>query len=233
MAIVTANLGASANPDIDSIVDTTSYSNSSSTPPTSGMLIAKVVNYKLGGGVSVEPTISGWGLTWVKKGTSEATNNIRMTVFGANLSGSSAGVVTVSFGAETQRQCGVSFFYQTGTDVGNGVAQTFVQCVFASGTSNSPSVTLAAASNALNRPIFGVANSGVAAITPRTNWTELDELGSGGDTFGGPETQYRDDAYETTASATLGGSEVWIAVACEIKHAVAGGSNLIPLLGVS
>jgi hypothetical protein len=86
--------------------------------------------------------------------------------------------------------------------------------VTASATDTSASITLAAAGNSNNRPISGWAVAGSVSFTPRTNWSEMDELGGTGHL----ETQYRSDAFENTASATWGGSsQDWAGIAAELK----------------
>lgn len=45
MAIAFVNDGASANPDINSSTDAAAYANSSWTPPTSGLIVAKRSNH--------------------------------------------------------------------------------------------------------------------------------------------------------------------------------------------
>jgi hypothetical protein len=53
-------------------------------------------------------------------------------------------------------------------------------------------------------------------MAPRTNWTELDDMVQGGSL--NTETQYRGDAFETTASATWdGANRGHIGIAAELK----------------
>lgn len=219
-AVTFTNLGATANPDIDDNTDASSYSNASWTPPTSGMIVAIVVNVRTLSPPNV-PTISGNSLTWVQVANQSFDNNSQFTIFAANASGSTTGVTTIDFAGQVQRQCGVSFFQVNNSDVAGGVAQTFVQNVFNSGVgATEATVTLSAAGNSNNRPIFATWRSGTANTTPRANWTELDDLGGGGDSFVGPETQFRSDAFETTGSATWAVAETWRAYGAEIKAAV-------------
>lgn len=224
MAIAFANLGTSANPDINSGTDATSYANSSWTPPTDGLIVVDVIAKRTA--ALDTPTISGNGLTWVQIGSTLncGGNNHGLSRFAADASGSSAGVTTIDFGANTQLHCSASFYHVTDVDLTGGVAATFVQTVTATGTGTTATATLAAAGNSANRPIAAFFHAQNEAKTPRTNWTEIDDLaGSGG--IRDLETQWRDDAFETTATATWATSDIWGAVASELKATLAGGTD--------
>ena len=223
MAIAFSNLGISANPDINSTTDANSYANSSWTPPTAGLIIVFVTS-KLNAGPEA-PTISGNDLTWTQIATvRDPTDDFRITLFGANASGSAAGVTTVDFGGVTQGGCNASFFLATGVDLSVSVAAAFVQAPTSNGTGTSASVTLAAAGSADNRPIAGTVVEVNAALAERANWTEADGFNNTTANMGSMNTQWRDDAFETTASATWDGSSVpWGMIAAELKVEVAGG----------
>ena len=62
-------------------------------------------------------------------------------------------------------------------------------------------------------------------MTHRANWTEVDAFEGAGATRGG-NSQYRDDAFETTASATWTTSDDWGGLAAELKATVAGGDAM-------
>jgi hypothetical protein len=213
--ITFSNLGASANPDISSVSTAASFANTSWTPPSVGLIIVYARSFRSGGGDPNTPTMSGNNLTWVQIATAlNATSNHRITLFAANASGSTTGVTTIDFAAQNQDGCRASFMLATNVDLTGGVAAAFVQAPTGSATGTSASITLAAAANAANRPISGWAVSGSVSFTPRTNWTEMDELGGAGH----HESQYRADAFETTASATWGGSsQDWVGIAAELK----------------
>mgnify|MGYP001582549698 CR=1 FL=1 len=223
MAIAFANLGASANPDINNSTDASSYVNTSWTPPTSGLILVGV-GTRVVAGPNI-PTISGNGITWVQIATilftASTTNDERITLFGADASGSSAGATSVAFAGQTQLSCTVSFLQATGVDLSGGVAAAFVQKPTGSDiAATSGSIALAAAADAANRPIalwFHFANE---VTTPRTNWTEADDLRGSGP-LRGVETQYRSDAFETTASASWVTSSRWGVIAAELKAEVA------------
>lgn len=220
MAIAFANLGASANPDINNNADQTSYANSSWTPPTDGIIVCDVFGARTGGPDT--PTMSGNGLTWVQIGSPVTFGTSRrITRFAAIASGATTGATTIDFGGQTQTHCSASFYHVTGVDVSGGIAAAFVQTVTNSGSATSGTVTLAAASHADNRPIACFAHVINEVTTPQTNWTELDDL-AGGSPVRGMDTQYRDDAFDTAAGASWATSAAWGGIASEIKAASSG-----------
>lgn len=219
MAITFTNLGATANPDINSSTDATSYATASWTPPTSGLIIVYVVGARTAGPTT--PTMSGNGLTWVQIGStlSMQVGERALSLFGANASGSSTGATTIDFGGVTQLGCLASFFHAGGVDLSGGVAAAFVQTVTNTANSGTTgSITLAPADGADNRPIVGFYHSTSEASTPRTNWSELDDI-QGTSPSRALETQYREDAFETTASATWATSSFRGGIAAELKAA--------------
>jgi hypothetical protein len=223
-AVAFTNLGASANPDISNNVDAASYANTSWTPPTSGLIVVFVYSRNAAGPNT--PTMSGNSLTWTAI-TNVLWNVIhRLTLFGANASGSTTGATTVDFAAQTQLGCDASFFQATNVDLTGGVSAAFVQSPTNSGAAaTSGSVTLSAAGSSDNRPIACFVHPIQEATTERTNWTEMDDL-SGTGPVRGVASQVRSDVFETTASATWTTSAVWGAIAAEIKAVVAGIPNV-------
>jgi hypothetical protein len=219
MAIAFSNLGSSANPDINNSTNATSYSNTEWTPPSSGLIVLFVATREAAG-LNGPPTVTGNSLTWTQIATyvwtDLTTNDWRVTLFAADASGSSTGVTTIDFGSDTQLACNASFFQVTGVDISGGVANAFVQTPTNSGNGTSGSITLAAASHADNRPISFFLHSLEEGVIPRANWTELDEF-TGVGPIRGMNTQYRDDAFETTASASWITSDNWGGMAAELK----------------
>lgn len=214
MAISFTNLGNSANPDLASSGSGTSFSNSSWTPPTSGLILA-FIGSKRSGALPSEPTsLTGNGITWTKIGSSaNSTANIRVTLYGANASGSSTGATTVSFGAETQFRGFMSFFLAEGIDLSGGVAAAFVQApTNTADASGSISITLSAAGASGNLPVAGFILDASDAITP--TWTEVDEMTNSRNL----ETQWKSDSFSTTASASIAvGTNYWAGIAAELK----------------
>jgi hypothetical protein len=223
MAIAFANLGSSANPDINNSANQSSYSNSSWTPPTDGLIVV-FVDGRDSDFVTppATPTVSGNSLTWVQIGstydceTGTGTYAHGISLFAADASDATTGVTTINFGEE-QVHCVASFFQVTGADISSGVAAAFVQNQqnkASSGTEGS--VTLNSPGDNSNRPIVFFWHYVIEATTPRTNWTEIDDFeGAGHDR--GAESQWRTDAFETTASATWTTSNNWAGFAAEIK----------------
>jgi hypothetical protein len=228
MAVVAfSNLGASANPDINDTTDLASYANTSWTPPTAD-LIGAFVSSRNASGLNTA-TMSGNGITWTQIATVQyGSGSIhRLTLFGANASGSSAGATTVDFGANTQTYCSVSFFQATSVDLSGGVAAAFVQSPTNSGgAALVGDVTLAAAGNANNRPVSCFSHPANEATTQQTNWTKLDDL-AGTVPTRGTMSAYRGDVFDTAAHASWATSAVWGGIAAEIKAAVAGIPNVI------
>ena len=199
MAIGFTNLGTSAAPDIASTTNATSYGNAAWSPPSGSLIVAFVSQRGNTDAENVSPSISGNNITWVQIKSVIRGTAYRLTLFGADASGAASGATKISFGSNTQQFCMASFFSASGVDLSGGVAAAFVQSPSNTGTGLSASVALAAAGNASNRPIFGCSQSTNIAQTPRTNWTEADDLTVTSPTDG-IETQYRSDAFETLAS---------------------------------
>ena len=219
MAIGFANLGVSANPDINSSTDASSYVNTSWTPPTAGLIICFVVSRT--GACGNVPTVSGNSLTWVQIATIcvGATAARRITLFGADAAGATTGATTIDFAAETQQSCTASFFQATAIDLSGGVAAAFVQTATNSGTATSGSVTLAAAGHADNRPIAMFTHRANQATVPDAAWTEVDDL-AGSAPIRGSETQWDADGFQN-ASASWVTSSDWVGMAAELKATVA------------
>ncbi len=230
MAITFSNLGASGNPDLNSATDATSYANTSWTPPASGVLIAYVLNSAATEAETVAPTISGNGLTWTQIDTRLGGTN-RITLFGANLSGATTGVTTVSCGSSTQFGIRASFFHAEGVDLTGGVAAAFVQTVKAGGSALSPTLTLAAAGHADNRPISGFYVVSNETPTVRANWTLIDNL-NGSNPNRTLVTQWRSDTFETTASITFAGSSGYGGMASELKAVVSATVHALTALSL-
>ena len=224
MTITFTNLGASADPpDINASTDAALYTNSIWTPPTSGLIIVGVWNRAATPGT---PTISGNGLTWEEIATITVVTVQKLTLFGANASGSSIGVTTIDFALATQIGCRASFFLAEGVDLSSGVAAAFVQTPTNTGDSvGSLSITLAPASHADNRPIVVFGHASNEVTTPRTDWDEMDDLPNNAPNFC-VETQARDDAFETTASASWANPGVAaLGIAAELKALIAAGTT--------
>jgi hypothetical protein len=217
MAIAFTNLGASANPDINDGTNATSYANTSWTPPTDGIIVVYVQSRR--SGFIDTPSLSGNSLTWTQQGsTLDCGDSYALSLWAADASGATTGATTIDYGSNTQLGCVASFFQVTGVDISGGISAAFVQTPTNTGTTElEGTVTLSAAGNAANRPIAGFVHDVEEANTPRTNWTELDDM-SGAGHARSVITEYRDDAFETTGSATWATAPtVWGGIAAELK----------------
>ena len=231
-AITFTNLGATeeSDPDINSSTDASSYSTVACspgpcwTPPTSGLIILFVYSRENTSGNNAVSSITGNNLTWTQIATItfDSSEVSRLTLLGANASGSTQGQTTINFNT-SQVGMMASFFYATGADLSGGVAAAFVQSPTSEdpgSTQTSGSVTLAAASDSNNRPISSfvhqIEEATIERTTPNPVWTEVDDMQGAGPTRG-MDTQYKSDAFDTTASADWTTASRWGGIAAEIK----------------
>lgn len=239
MAIAFINLGNSnglgdggANtPDINDDTDASAYSNTSWTPPTSGLILLSCWGRLNVAGSPNAPTVAGNSVTWVQIATAADGSRGRMTLFGADASGSATGVTTITYTAQTLQCQMASFFQATGVDLSSGVLAAFVQATTTVGSAASASLTLAAAGDAANRPVSSFNHRTGEVTTPRTNWTELDDFFDTTFPARGFETQQRDDTFEVTASASWATSSGFVGIAAELKAAAVGGRIMASLVG--
>jgi hypothetical protein len=226
-AIAFVNLGTSANPDISDGADLTVYTNSSWTPPTTGLIFCYVVGDPTNSGGPVTPkqeipVMSGNNITWhhIYTQLTASTTGISLTLFAAFASGATTGVTTIDFRGRLQARCHASFFQVTGAYDTGHITDVFVQVVGGTGAAvTSGSLTLPSVAGAADRPIAGFAHDATEVTAPRTNWTEIDDLSASN----ALETQYRGDAFETTASASWATSSDWAGIAAEIREASVDG----------
>lgn len=218
MAIGFANLGVSANPDISTGVDASSFSNSSWTPPTTGVILL-AISWRTLNGEREAPQVSGNNLTWHHVASHNDTLGGSLeciSFFAAFASGATTGATTFDFRGRVAAFIIAEFCQVTGAYESGGIHDAFVQIIKASGSATSGSITLPSAADSNNRPFAVFYHNQNEATTPRTNWTELDDIG---DAQGGLETQYRVDTFETTASASWSTSDRWMGFAIEIRDA--------------
>lgn len=224
MAIAFTNHGASTgtsevNPDIRVVTDLTSYSNSAWTPPTSGLLIAFVISGQNTVTDHSVDSFTGNGVTWtnIANIVFQGTGTRRVTLFAANASGSSNGANTIDFGSDTQILCYASIFSASGVDLSGGVSGAFVQSPTNSGTADaSGTVTLNSAGNSNNRPISFFAHNANEAVTADGAWTAADDFTGAGPTMGAM-SQWKSDAFSTSATASWSSSVAWGGIAAELK----------------
>lgn len=220
MAIVFTNLGASANPDIVDALNSATYSGTSWTPPTTGIIISFVTN-RIANPGNV-PTMEGNAINWIQLATAsnDPGASHRITAFGANAAGAVTGATGVRFAGETQISCDASFFQAEGVDISGGLLAAVVQAPISSGTSTSGTLTFLAAGHADNRAVCAWAHQAQEITSPDGGWVEIDDV-SGTGPARGFETQWKDDgvASNTTTWVT---SSAFIALGLELKAEVGG-----------
>lgn len=221
MAIAFVNLGSTATPDMNTNTEASSFTNSTSVPPT-GLVCIFLHSDRNSGDVS-DPTITGtngWNVTFTKiVGLNGAGTSQGQYLYAAETAGGSTGTITVNYGGNNQAGFATSLFYVTGADTSGGVAAAFVQTKTATASSTAtPSITLdSAASNSANRSIAYFYNNAGVACTPRASWTEMDDWGGNARA---PQTQVREDTFEQTGSATpASGTPNWFMLMAEVKAA--------------
>lgn len=218
------NLGGTAgntpsNPDFTSNADQTSYSNTSWTPPTSGLIIVFVIGDKASGsGTPTTPSMSGNGITWSGSAINplDCGGRVGLSVFVANASGSTTGATTVTFGSTNQTLCSFLFMHATNVNFTPSLPATIVQIYATTGSGTSASIGLTGAASIYNRPIAAFYKDSNVLSTPRANWTEMDDLTTVTELHS-LETQVRSDAFDTDASASWTGTLNYGGMACEIR----------------
>jgi hypothetical protein len=235
MAIVFANLGTSVGlggdaaddpPDLNDTTLASSYSNNASfTPPASGLIIVFTHSRESGTG-PVSPAVSGNGLNWTKIAgpIADADGDGGLSLFAADASESDPPTTESTlfdFSAVDQTHLTASFFHATGVDLSDGVTAAFVQVpTLAQQTADTTgAISLNAAGNAANRPIACFHHAANEVSSERSLWTEADDMHGSG-RLRGIISQWRDDAFETTASASWATSSGWCVIAAELKAEV-------------
>ena len=215
MAITFTNLGTSSNPDLSTSSNLNVYTNSTWTPPTTGIILC-AMQWRQNVHDSEKPKISGHGLDWHLIAYGDADSGSRSTaLYAAFASGATPGVTTWDFEGRTGTHFNAQFCQVTGCYEGGTIYDAFVQAIYATGSGTSGSVSMPAAASSNDRPYALFSHGTVESNTPRKNCTELDDDGAS-DCI---QTQYRGDAMETTASATWATSETWIGLAFELREA--------------
>lgn len=161
--------------------DGTSYQTKSITPAADTLILAWVASKRSDSTTPGAPSLSGNGMTWTQEATLAfdvgGTDRRRLTLFRAYDASPSAGKVTIdNFGgtSETQDRCSWSIgeFPTTGVSSAAAVVQSVAG---AAGTADASSytVTLAAFTNAANRPACGWALNANDTMAPEAAWTTV------------------------------------------------------------
>jgi hypothetical protein len=203
--------------------DGTVFTTASFTPTANSLLVACFASIRgSSGDPSVVTVTDSAGLTWTQisefQYVTTGTSKSRVAIYATRSPSSPASMTITGTYPVTISGCSEQIFEVLGTDVANGVSQTFVQHVntTVNSTGTSASITLASAGNANNRPFLFVAHFSAEGITPRTNWTEIGDTNAGSPPQSA-EAQWRTDTFETTASATWTTSVSYGGTAFEIK----------------
>lgn len=206
-------------------VDTsdTSFTTGDVTPNDPGVWVLWVFAQRTGSADPPEPGISGLGLTWTFRGSQLAdpdTNHRGLFLFTGVGTPDESGAVTIDFGGVTIAACGWDLWEVLEGDLTDDiVVPGSVKGAKNNADALSISVALDAAANSANRPAAASYHTQAEAMTPRTNWTEKADMTPGGGQ--GFETEWRDDAFETTASVSWASMNASAILACELGFASA------------
>jgi hypothetical protein len=212
------------------IAETTSTSNVSSyamsafTPTANALLVCYVV---ASGTVAAAPTMTGGGLTWIRRARQVFNTTDIICVFTAQVGGSPASTTpTFDCTGDAATGCAMALFSATGHNTTFPVAQVVTEAR----TAADPTVTRAAADTD-NAYIagFGIARSAPSATEP-SGWTEIADTG-----YSTPNTgiaaAYRSGG-ETSTSVTFTAASAAYGIAyIEIRDAAAALPGVATLLG--
>lgn len=181
--------------------DATSYATASWTPRPNRLYLAWISSTVTTGPHNA-PTSSSNGITWTQIEERGQSGTSHLTLL-AGFSGASpsAGTFTADFGGQTQLGCIIQIIEVDGADMSGTVAAAFADTIDGGGTGTSDSVTLGSTPASSARCFSAVTIALNEAITPRTNWTEIGEIGHNTPARR-VETQWRALASEDTASAS-------------------------------
>ena len=159
------------------------------------------------------PTLSGCSITWNQIVT-EATTQRNVTSFVGVSSSPTAGVLTISFGGQSEGAIQWSVDQFANTRISNGGLDAIVQNNKKQSTSTgSPfTVTLSAFAN-INNATYGAIQ--LSANTPSTNMTSIFTTGSSNWAWS--------NANQTSVSWTFSGTVLATAIAFEIAFGLQGG----------
>jgi hypothetical protein len=228
-----------------STTNTTSYATGTTYTPAANSLLVACVATSATSGVVAPPTVTGHGVSWsavpLAANTLSTTHRIDVYIANAGASPTSA-AFTVSGFSSNRTGAAIVEYEVTGVSFSAGLAATIVQQPTNTSTGTTGTVTLAAASDIRNLPISFFLHLANETSTGRTNWVvATGAVGNYNTPATGAIGQYRNDAFETTASATWSTSSAWRGVALEVAAQSGiqepGGtltlSGLAPLLKVS
>jgi len=174
MAITAVNLTSGG-----SDTGATSYTTASISPGANKLDIVSVTSN--GPATVATPTVSGASGTWTQISTVVDSTNVRRTTLFRDLSASpGSGILTLSFGAQTQVKANWSVDEFDGVDTsgthGSGAIVQAVSTAFASAARTGVTVTLAAFGSSNNAAFGCVRNGLTGAITVGSGFTSLSSV---------------------------------------------------------
>lgn len=197
-----------------------SYATTSTyTPAANSLLVALVV----GCGDTNDPNhatpFTGHGVTWTKKAISAnaLSTTHALSVWVANAGSSPTSAAATAQWLTNRTGAAIIEYEITDWDSALSAVNAIIQAVTNTGTGTSGTFAFSAAEESRNRQIAMFVHLATESTIPRTNWTEPS---GGAGSFNGPATavgtQYRADAFETTASASWASNVAWRGVGIEI-----------------
>ncbi|MBI2011079.1 MAG: IPT/TIG domain-containing protein [Candidatus Colwellbacteria bacterium] len=206
-------------------VNRTSYSTASITPSANKLILVSLVTR----GGTVNPTVSGNGLTWDTVKIEGEGLNMALWVFRSMGASPSTGSITFNFGAETQSAAAWSVDEFSNMDTGgtNG-SGAIVQSVGNTVTGTSITVTLAAFSDVNNATFGAVVHNRNEAHTQGDGFTKVSDVsGASPDQalmaeFKGTNDTSVDASWVTSGSARGIGIEIKAAVPAPTVTSVTG-----------
>lgn len=154
----------------------TSSLNTASVSPASNRLVLLFVGHWRTGGSIVQPTVSGNGLTWVAERTIVgASNNDRATLFRAMGSSPTSGVVTISFGGQTQSGVVYSMFQMQNANTIGLNGSTAIRQTVTGGDESSEfaTVDLASFSDSTNNATIKFTFDDASSATVESGFTQI------------------------------------------------------------
>lgn len=206
-----------------STTDAASYATASITPTSNALVLAYFISRNTDSADPVEPTASGCSLTWVKVHSVNYATNRRITLFRALGASPTSEAVTFDLGADTQTGALWGIIEITGVDTSgtNGSGAIVQAPTPTSGASDTALITMAALQNATNWVIGFVTTQNTSAITPGTDWNELQET-LNSTLIMRFQIQYK--ANDTACSQTFT-SSIWSEIAVEVTDAASSSSS--------
>jgi len=208
--------------DLDA-TDASSYTTASISPAPNRVLLVFTQSVMATAVLAPTVTVSGLGLTWTQRADRlyASADNVgaepnRLNLFTAPTGASpGSGALTLTM-SSLASGAGWVVIELDRADNGSPVVQA--PTAWSSAAETSGSVTLAGAGASGNRAFACFGHREWEPSTERANWTELTDRKQTNPSTN-MQTQWRPDAFETTASATWATARVWGGIAVEIRAA--------------